>query len=152
VAFITGTANWPDCETMQLWWEGVFAVLPESHRLHGRPELGWRDLEGERFIVSHEAPGQEIRDYLVKRLANLGYHPEIHTHHIGRDNLLSLVAVGHGLTLTSEATTAARIPGLVYRPIAGERLPFSAVWSPRNDNPACHRLLSLARAMARAGL
>lgn len=149
VAFITGTMSWPDCETVQLWWERVFAVLPEGHRLTARSELEWHDLAGERFIVSEEAPGQEIRDYLVKRLADLGHHPDIHTHHVGRDNLLSLVAVGRGLTLTSEATTVACFPGVAYRPIAAERLPFSAVWSPRNDNPACRRLLSLARAMAR---
>jgi hypothetical protein len=64
--------------------------------------------------------------------------------------MLSLVAVGRGLTLTSEATTVAQIPGITYRRMAGEVLPFSAVWSARNDNPACRRLLSLARSIARS--
>jgi len=31
------------------------------------------------------------------------------------------------VTLTSEATTGAAFPGVVYRPIDGERLPFGAV-------------------------
>lgn len=148
VAFITGTTRWSDCETEHLWSERVFAVLPSEHRLTTREQLDWVDLAGESFIVSDAAPGPEIHDYLVQRLADLGHHPEIHPQHVGRDNLLSLVAVGRGLTLTSEATTVAQIPGITYRPVVNEVLPFSAVWSPRNDNPACRRLLSLARSMA----
>jgi hypothetical protein len=51
------------------------------------------------------------------------------------------------VTLTREATTRAAFPGIVYRPIDGERLPFSAVWSLRNDNPTFRRLLSMARTL-----
>lgn len=150
IAFITGTAEWPDCETEHLWSERVFAVLPTEHPLAGKDQLQWRDIVNERFIVSDGAPGPEIQDYLVQRLAELGRHPEIHAQYVGRDNILCLVAVGRGLTLTSEATTVAQIPGIIYRPVADDVLPFSGVWSPMNDNPACRRLLSLARSMAQA--
>lgn len=149
VAFITGTSQWLDCEIEQLWSERVFVVLPSEHPLCGKAELDWQDLVGERFIVSDGAPGPEIHDYLVQRLADLGRHPEIQTQCVGRDNLLSLVAIGRGLTVMSEAGTAAQFPGIVYRLLVGEVLPFCAVWSPRNDNPACRRLLSLARSMVR---
>jgi DNA-binding transcriptional LysR family regulator len=149
VAFITGTTEWPDCETEQLWSERVFAVLPTEHRLVTKLALNWDDLAGENFIVSDAAPGPEIYDYLIQRLAGLGHHPNIHPHYVGRDVLLSMVAIGRGLTLTSEATTGAQIPGIVYRPIMGEVLPFSAISSRRNDNPVCRRFLSLARTLAR---
>ena len=65
----------------------------------------------------------------------------------GRDHILSLVALGRGLTLTSEATTVAQFPGITYRELADEVLPFSMVWSAQNDNPASRRLLSLARSL-----
>lgn len=149
VAFVTGTTSWDGCETEHLWCERVFVVLPEEHPLADKAELGWPDLAGERFIVSDVAPGQEIHDYLVSHLAGLGHHPDIQSQQVGRDNILSLVAVGRGLTLTSEATTLAQFPGVIYRCLAGDVLPFSMVWSPRNDNPACRRLLSMARAMGR---
>ncbi|MCO5081079.1 MAG: LysR family transcriptional regulator [Rhizobiaceae bacterium] len=150
VAFITGTSAWSDCETQHLWSERVFVVLPDHHPLTVKSEVGWADLAGEVFIVSDIAPGPEIHDYLVQRLADLGHHPQIEPQKVGRDNLLTLVALGRGLTVTSEATTAARIPGVVYRSIVGEVLPFSAVWSSKNDNPAFRKLLSLARSMARS--
>lgn len=149
VAFITGATSWADCETTQLWSERVFAVLPIMHRLVAKEELDWADLAGEGFIVSEAAGGAEIQDYLIQRLAELGRSPMIELQKVGRDNLLPLVALGRGLTLTSEATTAASFPGVVYRPIVGETIPFSAVWSPSNDNPAFRQLLSLARSMSR---
>ncbi len=61
---------------------------------------------------------------------------------------MQLVALGKGLTLTSEATTGASFPGAAFRPLATEPLPFCAVCPPRKDNPALCRLLSLARILS----
>jgi len=65
---------------------------------------------------------------------------------------LKMQPAGHNriyttLTDTTEATTVAQFPGVTYRELAGEILPFSMVWSAQNDNPACRRLMSLARSM-----
>ncbi|POF33948.1 LysR family transcriptional regulator [Roseibium marinum] len=152
VAFITGTRECSNCETDLLWSERVFAVLPQGHPLVEKDELSWHNLKSQRFIVPRTGPGPDIHDFLMSRLANLDHQPEIDTQQVSRDNLLSLVAVGRGLTLTSEATTVASYPGVVYRPIAGETISFSAIWSPRNDNPALRRLLSMARAMSNAAV
>lgn len=146
-AFVTGERTWRDCVSVPLWSERVFAVLPVEHQLTAETELRWHQLSEEKFIVNEAPPGQEIHDYLVQNLATLGHHPLIRVQHVGRENLLPLVALNRGLTVVSEAMTAAQFPGIVYRPIAGEILPFSAVWSPKNDNPALRRLLDLARSM-----
>ncbi|MEC5382475.1 LysR substrate-binding domain-containing protein, partial [Aurantimonas sp. C2-6-R+9] len=114
-----------------------------------RREIAWADLYERRFIVSKSDPGPEIHDYLVKHLARLGHHPSVEYCAVGRDNLMHLVSLGKGLTLTSEATTGTTFPSVVYRTLSGEELPFCAIWSPMNDNPALRRLLSLARVMAR---
>ena len=148
VAFLTGTRTWQDCDSALMWSEGVFVVLPERHELAIRTAVDWRELSGEAFMVSETAPGQEIYDYLVRKLAELSWHPDIHVQSVSRDNLLSLVAIGRGLTVVSEAMTATNHPGVVFRPIKGERLPFSAIWSPNNDNPAFRRLLSMATTKA----
>lgn len=149
VAFLTGEPIAYGCETTRLWEERVFIVLPWDHDLATREEIGWNDLHNEHFIVSETDPGPEIHDYLMKHLAELGHHPTVERCSVGRDNLMKLVTLRHGLTLTSEATTAAAFPGVVYRPIHGERLPFSAIWSLRNDNPAFRRLLSMARILSK---
>ena len=149
IAFLTGPAAPPDCEGQHLWTERVFVVLPEADELADRTEITWCDLRHRHFIVSRTDPGPEIHDFLVKHLSLLGYHPSVEYCSVGRDNLMQLVSLGKGLTLTSEATTGTIFPRAVYRLLAGEELPFGAIWSPNNDNPALRRLLSLARVMAR---
>ena len=149
IAFLTGPSIPQDCEGQHLWTEHVFVVLPEADELAGWTEIGWDDLRHRHFIVSKTDPGPEIHDFLVKHLSRLGYHPSVEYCAVGRDNLMQLVSLGKGLTLTSEATTGTTFPRVVYRLLAGEELPFCAIWSPKNDNPALRRLLSLARVMAR---
>lgn len=150
VAFLTGIVERAGCETTPLWFEKVFLAMPVGHRMSQQNQIAWPDLADSNFIVSSVAPGREIHDYLTQRLSDLGRHPDIQQQNVGRDNLLTLVAHGAGLTLTSEATTAVKFPGVVFRPIVGEELPFCAVWSRHNDNPAFRRLLSMARAAAKA--
>lgn len=148
IAFITGTTIWAGCQSERLWTERVFSVLPANHLLASRSSIGINELAGDRFIVSESPPGEEIHDYLIKRLADLGFHPDIKRQSVGRDNLLHLVALGVGVTLTSEATVAAALPDIAYVPIVDEALPFSAVWSESNGNPALGRLLELARSIS----
>ncbi|WP_306260002.1 LysR family transcriptional regulator [Pararhizobium sp. IMCC21322] len=149
IAFLTGPFAPPDCEGQHLWTERVFVVLPEADKLANLAEIAWNDLRNRHFIVSRSDPGPEIHDFLVKHLSLPGYHPSVEYCAVGRDNLMQLVSLGKGLTLTSEATTGTKFPRVVYRLLAGEALPFCAIWSPKNDNPALRRLLSLARVMAR---
>ena len=148
MAFVTRAPSQADCDAAQLWTERVFVVLPSGHALAERECIHWDDLRDEAFIVSEGDPGLEIQDFLITRLADLGVHPAIDRYRVGRDNLMHIVSLGRGLTLTSEATVAARFPGVVYRRLDGEALPFCAIWSPTNDNPALRRMLSLARSMA----
>lgn len=54
IAFLTGTLEWPRCETTYLWSERVFVVLPETHALAVKEEVSWQDLAHETFIVSDE--------------------------------------------------------------------------------------------------
>ncbi|WP_334150696.1 LysR family transcriptional regulator [Hyphomicrobium sp.] len=149
VAFLTGRPTAEGCDIVHLWNERVLVAIPEKHEYAAQTEVTWDDLRDRRFIVSENDPGPEIHDYLVKHLSDLGHHPSVERHAVGRDNLLNLVAMGQGLTLQSEATIGSQFPGVIYRPLAGAVLPFSAIWLPKNDNPALRRLLSLARDMSR---
>lgn len=149
VAFLVGTPHAPGYDCLHLWDERPFVALSERHGLAGKEELSWADLRGQYFVVSEVQPGPEIQDYLVQNLADHCYSPHVERHPVYRDTLLQMVARGHNITVTSEATIGAQFPGVVYRPLQAEALPFSALWSPRNDNPAFRRLLSLAKTLAR---
>lgn len=150
IAFLTGQPRATGCEVTRLWCERVFVVLPDTHELAAKERIEWADLRGRHFIVSEAEPGPEIHDYLVKHLAELGHHPSVERCPVyNRDTLMQMVALGEGITLTSEATTGTMFPGVAYRLLMTDVLPFCAVWSPRNDNPALRRMLSLARSLSK---
>jgi DNA-binding transcriptional LysR family regulator len=150
IAFVRGIPVVSDCEVEQLWRERMFVVLPHGHALCERDEIGWELLRDEKFILRQTEPGPQIHDYLIARLADLGYYPSVRRFDVGRDTLMHLVALGLGVSFASQSATAASFPEVFFRPIAGdaELLPFSAMWSPSNDNPAFRRFLSLARVLA----
>ena len=148
LAFTIGNRQPNPYDAHQLWRENVFAALWDGHPLSARSELSWSDLAHESFLVCSGGPGDEVRDYLNLRLCPMGSRPRFLIQSIERYSLLTLVALRRGVAPMLESETAVSIPGVVYRPIAGERLPFFAIASPRNDNPAARTLLSLARTMA----
>lgn len=148
VAFLTSTTSAEGCDLAHLWNERVYVVMSAKHDLAEKEEIVWSDLSGQQFIVSEAPPGPEVHDYLVKHLSALGHSAAVERQAVYRDTLMQIVASGKEMTLTSEAMIAARFPGVVYRRLAGEILPFCAIWSPKNDNPAFRRLLSLAKVLS----
>jgi DNA-binding transcriptional LysR family regulator len=151
IAFVTGEPVLPGHTAEVLWNERIFFVLPANHALASKAELTWQDVRGEVFVVSSGGPGPEIRDYLIKHLADIGLRPSIDVHDVSRESLIDLVAIGYGLTLTSTSAVRPSIGGIVFRALTGgaEELPSSAVWSPSNGNPALQNLLKLAKDVAR---
>lgn len=150
LAWVTGNPEHEKLSSEQFWTERVALALPATHVLARVAVLEWRDLSEVRFTVSRDEPGPEIQEWLIARLGKLGRHPDILRQTVARETLLVLVGLGIGLTVVSEAATGVSYPGVVYRFFEREEdvLPFYAVWSDENDNPAVRRLLSLMRALA----
>ncbi|MGR7997916.1 LysR family transcriptional regulator [Xanthobacter sp. ZOL 2024] len=147
-AFVFGKFQWAQCDSLHLWTEEVFVALSEGHPLTRKEKVTWQDLVDEKFLVRSAGSGGEVREYLRRRLAVLGRRPLINAQRIGRSSLLGLVATGRGVAAATQSETVISVPGVVYRPIMGEALPISVIFSRRNDNPAFRALLSLARSMA----
>lgn len=149
VAFVIGNAEWPGCDAAHLWSERILAALPEEHDLAEKAELDWSELADQDFIVRDTGPGRQIKDYIVRSIQEIDADAHVEIQRIGRSNILNLVALKRGITLVTESESTIKVPGVVYLCVRGERVPFYAVWHPRNDNPAFRTLLSLAKSMAR---
>ncbi|MFG1403812.1 MULTISPECIES: LysR family transcriptional regulator [unclassified Xanthobacter] len=152
VAFVVAAVNAPDCHSRQLWCEPMVVAVPTGHPLGERETITWLDLADETFLVRHDGTGPQVFEHVVRRISERDRSPRIHRCDVARDTLMGMVAVGDGITLTSEATTHVPFPGVVFRLIADEteRARFSAVWSPHNRNPALLNLLDLAAQMSRS--
>lgn len=151
VAFVTGGPPVSGCNSCRVWNERVYVALPSTHVLAARDQITWDDIRKERFIISSQGPGPHIQDYLIKRLAGLSFRPELDTQEVGRENLMNLVGLGLGLTLTTSSTLGAVFPGVVFRPIAGDRdiVEWTAIWPVSNTNPTLKRFLAVVRSEAK---
>lgn len=147
IAFLPGSAAYDGFNHEVFWQEQVQLAMSRTHRLADRQRINWSDLTTSCFLVCKDEPGPEVRRYIVRRTEAHGYLPEIRHADVGQESLMNLVAMGRGVTPVAEAWKGVRLPDLALLPIGDDAdiVPFTAYWSPANDNPALRRFLSLAR-------
>ncbi|MBV7255907.1 LysR family transcriptional regulator [Pacificimonas sp. WHA3] len=134
--------------------EGLYFAVSRHHHLAEKQHVSWAEVEEMEFVVSTEEPGPEIKDYILRKISNLGRQAKIRQHRLDREGIMNLVGLGLGVSLVAEHWCGVRYPNVKFIPIMGnqtaERIPFSLTWRPENDNPALRRFLSLAREHAKA--
>lgn len=147
----SGVSRAEHCESFLLVNEQIYIAIPRDHPLAQKSSLTWKDAQGEHFVVSAYEPGPEIHDYLIRRLAGLGVTPRVARHRAGREGVMNLVGLGLGVSLVADHWRGVRYPNVAFIPIGDpeERIPFSLIWRPENDNPALRRFISLARIEAK---
>ncbi len=152
VAFIARTHEIPDLNSRVVWRDRLMVALPARHLLAANQNVEWRQLAEEIFLVRHSGTGPQVHDLIVARSAGKWLTPAIQRVDVERSTLISMIAAGQGISLFVEEDTAAAQASVVFLPITDEpeTIPFSAVWSPRNRDPALLNLLTLATKMGRS--
>jgi DNA-binding transcriptional LysR family regulator len=153
IAIVAGSNPSPDYDTEPLWSSRICVVLPEDHMLAICETEDWMYLRGERFIVGLDPSSGRFPEVVVKRLGDDNgdiYRPAIESFPVCQETLFQLVALGIGVSLTSESSVVNSGSGVVIRSLMGDEdwIDYSAVWLPENDNPALRRFVSLARVKA----
>ncbi|WP_425991130.1 LysR family transcriptional regulator [Afipia sp. DC4300-2b1] len=135
-------------EVMALWRENILVAMPRSHPLAGKRPLAWDDLRKEHVILGRD-PGPDLGELLLHKLNRTGPMPTIHHHNIGHDFSLSLIGLGHDVTLVYESDASTEHSSIVYRLLTDGHtpslVPFFACWMPHNDNPALRTFLDTLR-------
>ena len=149
IAIIAGKIDRMIGDAMSLWSERIVVAVPREHPLSARSRIHWQDLKGERFLLASREPDPEIHDILIDHVAAPDDKPIVLSHDVSRENVLSMVGAGQGISLLHECGTGAMYPGVVYREIYRDDEPILvnnvAYWRTANDNPAFRRFLSLLR-------
>jgi DNA-binding transcriptional LysR family regulator len=101
--------------------------------------------------VREGGTGPQVHDLMVLRAAGKWPVPAIMRFAVGRDSLLAMIAAGQDISLFVAENLALVPPGIVFRKIEDEpeAIPFSVVWSPRNQSQTVRNLLGLAGRMGR---
>jgi DNA-binding transcriptional LysR family regulator len=148
IAIVSGKVDRMIGDAMSLWSERIMVALPQEHPLATHPRIRWQDLMRERLLLTSQYPADEIHDILISDFATSD-RPTVLSHDISRENILSMVGAGQGISLLHECGTGVTYPGVVYREIYRDDGPILvdnvAYWRTANDNPAFRRFLSLLR-------
>lgn len=145
IAVMTGEARYQGVVSRPFWSERILVAMPEGHPLAPRERIHWTDLTGERFLLTERDPGPETRDMLLGKLGMPGYSPEIDMEDIGRDTMLSVIALGGHISIIAESACGIPIPGVAFREVhetsGHARTGFSGYWREDNGNPVLRRFL-----------
>ncbi|EQB01604.1 LysR family transcriptional regulator [Sphingobium quisquiliarum P25] len=145
IAIMIGETPYQGQMSRPFWSERILLAMPEGHRLADRERIHWTDLTGERFLLPERDPGPETRNMLFGKLGMPGYTPEIEMDDIGRDTVLSAIALGKHISIVAESALGIHVPGVVYREIHEAnghiRIGFSGYWREDNDNAVLRRFL-----------
>lgn len=149
VAFTVAGTPVKGCDSEILWSSDVCVALSASHPLAGCESIEWELLRDAHFVFGREAMAAGFDRHASERLSTVGARLSSARHDLSQESVMQFVALGFGFSLLNGWPTGVSHPGVVFRPLAGDnRLSFSAVWLPGNDNPALRRFLSLARSMS----
>ncbi|MEW9854635.1 LysR substrate-binding domain-containing protein [Novosphingobium rhizovicinum] len=145
IAIIIGERPYPGMKSRPLWSERHLVVMPDTHPLASRESIHWQDLAGDRFLLTERDPGPETRNLLLRKLGSPGYTPEIDVDDIGRDTVISSIALGGHLAIFAESSAGLQVPGVLFRevhePNGHSRIGYSGYWRDDNENPVLRRFL-----------
>lgn len=146
VAFMACAHEIRDLNSRVIWRDRLMAAVPSKHPLAIQPDIQWRQIAEETFLARHSGTGPQVHDLIVARSAGRWQTPTIQRVDVGCNTLLSMIAAGCGISLFVKEETAVVAGNVTFLPIREEpeAIAFSAVWSPRNRDPALLSLLNLA--------
>jgi len=149
VAFMASTYEIPDLNTRIIWRDRPMVALPARHLLATHSDVEWRQLAKETFIVRQSGTGPQVHALIVVRSVGRWLTREIVRLNVERNTLMRMIAAGQGISLFVREGVAPCATNVVFLPIRDEpeTIPFSAVWSPQNRDPALLNLLNLAMKM-----
>lgn len=130
---------------LDLWEAPVLIVMAERDVLAASPAIDLDELAGRHFIFMAGDPALPVFRDLLAHVPTVCFSVQP----LAREtNLLQLVALGQGLTLTTVSLSSHA--AVTCRPLTGQGLPLRAVWSRSNPNPALTRFLSVARELRKS--
>lgn len=128
-----------------IWREPLVVVLPEKHPLAGNRQIALGLLAEEPFlqVPRHLAPG--FYDLFIRICAEAGFSPKIVQEARTTQTIVSLIAVGMGVSIVPASLKGLRRTGVVYRPLKppSPTTDLAVLWRPDDESPALRSFLEI---------
>lgn len=130
-----------------IWREPLVAVLPERHGLARRPTISLRALRAEPFVTfpRQHAPG--YYDWLMAIVRRANVAPKLVQESEKLQTIMSLVAMGRGVTLMPQSVTALARRGTVCRALRPQvpDTELGLVYDPTNGSALVQAFVGLTK-------
>lgn len=97
--------------------EPLLAVMTAEHRLAAQASVRVADLAEEPFILHPRAIGTGLFDKVMALCAAAGFAPQVAVEAHQMSTVVTLAAVGMGVSIVPEALRRLNTPGVAFRPI-----------------------------------
>lgn len=147
LGFVSGEPRRSGFTTRLVNKESLLAVVPEGHALAKRSAINLAELKEENFVT-----GDDQWILYTERLVSIcnqhGFEPKVVQTGFTRDEILSFVLAGIGITIYPECISNVPRPGLRYIPIGDVEkcIATSVIWKDNNTNPALILFLAQLKA------
>jgi DNA-binding transcriptional LysR family regulator len=121
----------------------LVVALPTTHRLAATSHVVLSDLVNDAFIAIPRQSAPTFHDLSVSVCMAAGFSPNILHSAKHLVSIVSLVAMGRGVSLVPESFARAAVPGVCFKAIEGSdaRAEYSVVWNPASTLPVLPRVL-----------
>ncbi|MFM9982053.1 MAG: LysR family transcriptional regulator [Burkholderiales bacterium] len=136
IGFVIGEFRAPRILNLHVDSDDFVALLPEGHRLAGRPSLRLADLADEPFVLGSEDTFSSFRQLLLPLCLNAGFYPRIVQQASNTSGIFGMVAAGVGVTLYAGCARNFRRSGVVVKALADVREKIPTYAACLADNPS----------------
>ena len=107
--------------------ETVIVALPTGHPLAGREAISMNELADDPWVLVPPRVPSQLRNVTFRAAAAAGFTPRVAQEARELDALMALVSAGLGVSFVPASGTRFPRPGVVFRPLTGQALPFRLV-------------------------
>lgn len=122
IGFIRNVGGEPDIISKTIFRETIQVALPSSHPLAEAESLKIEQLANEKLVIFPHSPRPSFADQVIDIFRKAGYDPNIAQEADDAVTCIALVSAGCGISLVPESVGNLSMPGVVYKPMAAEKL------------------------------
>jgi DNA-binding transcriptional LysR family regulator len=117
VGFLRLPVHDPALVVLPILREALVAALPIRHPLARRRYVTLQDLASSTFVMFRRANAPGLHDIIMGVWKTAGLKPKVLEEAMRMPAILSLIAIGRGVSLVPRATTGLGRPGVAFRPV-----------------------------------
>lgn len=147
IGFLRNPPPYPLMETLPVWKEPFYLVVPLRHALTARSFKSLRQVAAERFILPPRHDGELYHEHIVGICEEAGLRPLVAHESTHGHTIVKLVESGLGISILPETFRRLYKDTVKFLPLrhTERQAELTAVWMKGSQNAALERLIEIIK-------